>query len=48
MPSGGNPKPLHRLRHNPADDGGIDVAVREEGGQIPSSVSICLNLSTAD
>ena len=29
---GRNPQPLPHLRHNPADDGGVDVAVGEEGG----------------
>ena len=28
---GCDPQPLLRLRHDPADDGGLDVAVGEEG-----------------
>ena len=30
---GGDPQSLHRLRHNPADDGGVDVAIGEKGGR---------------
>ena len=28
-----DPQPFPRLRHKVADDGGVDVAVGEEGGQ---------------
>ena len=31
-----NSQPRPRLRHNPADNGGVDVTIREEGGLILS------------
>ena len=37
---GGDPQSHPRLRHNPADDGGVDVTVGEEGGHNEDGISL--------
>ena len=48
MPSGRNPQSLPRLRYNPADDGGVDLAVGEEGGHgSPTQAFVLLPVSAS-